>query len=46
MFPRWHGLHQEGSQSLYINTGVGVFGLPVRLNMPAEVALIELRCER
>lgn len=42
-FARWRGLHHAAGQSLYVNTGVGVYGVPVRLNMPPEVALIELR---
>jgi predicted MPP superfamily phosphohydrolase len=43
MFPRWRGLHRAGRQCLYVNTGIGVYGFPVRFNMPPEVALIELR---
>jgi len=35
------GIFIEESTALYVNRGLGVAGLPVRLNCPREIALIE-----
>ena len=36
------GLYQEGKSSVYVSTGVGTIGVPVRLGAPPEVSLIHL----
>jgi predicted MPP superfamily phosphohydrolase len=40
------GLYQVGSLTLYTNAGLGTVGLPVRLNCPPEITLIEIRHSR
>jgi len=43
MISRWtRGLYREGDSAMYVNPGLGVAGLPVRLNCPREIALIRL----
>ena len=37
------GLVRDGERQTYINVGLGVFFVPVRLNCPAEVTLMTLR---
>lgn len=39
---RWGGLYREGSQVLYVNRGIGLYGPPFRAGIPAEVALLRL----
>jgi predicted MPP superfamily phosphohydrolase len=36
------GLYQEGKSSIYVSTGIGTIGAPVRLGAPPEVSLIRL----
>jgi len=36
------GLFEEGGTALYVNRGIGVAGLPLRLNCAREIALIRL----
>ncbi|MBI4513639.1 MAG: metallophosphoesterase [Gemmatimonadetes bacterium] len=46
LFLPWHmGRYEEGGSVLYVTTGVGYWMLPVRLGVPPEVVLIELRRE-
>jgi hypothetical protein len=40
--PYVRGLYQENKSSIYVSTGVGTIGAPVRLGAPAEVSLIRL----
>ncbi len=40
-FPESAGWYTEGKQSLYVNSGIGCT-LPVRLNCPSEITVIEL----
>lgn len=42
-FPESAGWYTDGRQSLYVNSGIGCT-LPVRLNCPSEITLIELHC--
>jgi len=43
LISRWtRGLFEEGDTVLYVNRGIGVAGLPLRLNCPREIALIQL----
>ncbi len=45
-FRHWGGLYRQGQQYLNVNRGTGCVGLPVRLNMPADVSLIIVRSSR
>lgn len=45
-YRHWGGLYREGSQYLNVNRGTGCIGLPLRINMPADISLIVLRSER
>jgi uncharacterized protein len=42
-YKQWAGLHQEGSQFLYVNRGFGYLGYPGRIGMPPEITIIELK---
>ena len=42
MFKESAGLYREGTQTLYVNIGLGCT-LPIRLNAPAEITVITLR---
>ena len=37
------GHFQHGSSQLYVSRGIGVVGVPIRIFVPPEIALIELR---
>jgi predicted MPP superfamily phosphohydrolase len=39
---RTRGLYSEGESAMYVSRGIGVAGLPLRLNCPREIALIRL----
>lgn len=39
----WGGLYTYGKSVLYVNTGLGMIGMPWRINMPGEVTLITLK---
>ncbi|MDG2333831.1 MAG: metallophosphoesterase [Myxococcota bacterium] len=36
------GIYKQGQSTLYVNRGLGMAGLPLRLNCPREIALIRL----
>lgn len=36
------GLYQMNGSSLYVNRGIGYFGIPVRINCPPEISLFKL----
>ena len=36
------GLYRQGRSSVYVSTGIGTIGVPVRLGAPAEVSLLRL----
>jgi uncharacterized protein len=36
------GLYTEAASSIYVNSGLGTIGMPIRLGAPAEVTLIRL----
>lgn len=42
-YKQWAGLHQEGSQHLYVNRGFGYLGYPGRIGMPPEITILELQ---
>jgi len=37
------GLYQEDGKQLYVNRGLGVFGIPLRIGMPPEITEVTLR---
>jgi predicted MPP superfamily phosphohydrolase len=39
---RTRGVFRRGDATLYVNRGLGMAGLPLRINCPREIALIEL----
>jgi predicted MPP superfamily phosphohydrolase len=40
-----HGLFRRGGTQLYVSSGTGVIGLPVRLGARPEIAVLKLRRE-
>jgi predicted MPP superfamily phosphohydrolase len=36
------GIYKRGESTMYVNRGLGMAGLPLRLNCPREIALIRL----
>ena len=40
-----HGLFRRGDTQLYVSSGTGVIGLPVRLGARPEIAVLRLRRE-
>ncbi len=41
-YPRWNGLYREGERYLYVNRGIGVLGLPIRVGMPPEITILRI----
>lgn len=41
-YPRWSGLYKTGDQFLYVNRGLGVLAVPLRIWMPPEITIIRL----
>ena len=39
----WGGLYTYGKSKLYVNTGLGIIGMPWRINMPGEITLFTLK---
>jgi len=39
----WGGLYSYRDNYLYVNKGIGTIGLPLRLDMPAEITFVTLR---
>jgi uncharacterized protein len=37
------GLYEQGGTQLYVSRGTGVIGLPIRLGVPPEIAILRLR---
>jgi predicted MPP superfamily phosphohydrolase len=42
-YEEWDGLYTKGNQHLYVNRGIGFVGIPMRIGVPPEITLIELR---
>ena len=40
--PYARGLYRQGSSSIYVSSGIGTIGVPVRVGAPPEVSLIQL----
>jgi predicted MPP superfamily phosphohydrolase len=40
--PYVRGLYTNGKSSVYVSTGIGTIGVPIRLGAPAEVSLVRL----
>lgn len=40
---KWAGLYEYNENFLYVNRGLGTIGIPIRIDMPAEITLITLR---
>ena len=36
------GLYTEATSSIYVNSGIGTIGMPIRLGAPAEITQIRL----
>jgi predicted MPP superfamily phosphohydrolase len=36
------GLYEEGGRHLYVNRGIGFFGIPIRINCPPEISRFRL----
>ena len=41
-YKEWGGLYTEGNQNLYVNTGIGMIGVPMRIGVKPEITLITL----
>lgn len=42
IYHEWNGLYTVGNQHLYVNRGLGVLGIPLRIWMPPEITLLRL----
>lgn len=42
-FKHWGGLYNEGKQQLYVNIGMGMVGIPMRVGATPEITLITLK---
>lgn len=42
-YNEWSGLYEENGQKLYVNSGIGYVGLPVRIGVNPEITLITLK---
>ncbi|MGQ9620728.1 MAG: metallophosphoesterase [Bacteroidales bacterium] len=41
-YPQWNGLYRSDNQWLYVNRGLGVLGVPLRIWMPPEITVIKI----
>lgn len=44
-YSEWGGLYSKGNQHLYVNIGIGMVGVPMRIGATPEITLIQLRIE-
>ncbi len=42
-YREWGGLYREGGQQLYVNIGLGMVGVPMRIGATPEITLLTLR---
>ena len=40
--PYTKGLYNNAASAIYVNSGIGTIGIPIRLGAPAEITLIKL----
>jgi hypothetical protein len=40
--PYTKGLYSEANAAIYVNSGIGTIGMPIRLGAPPEISLIKL----
>ena len=40
--PYVRGLYRQGASAIYVSSGLGTIGVPVRLGAPPEISLIQL----
>ncbi|MBQ0068873.1 MAG: metallophosphoesterase [Bacteroidales bacterium] len=45
-YPEWGGLYTQGEQHLYVNTGLGMVGPPMRVGVPPEITMITLKVKK
>ena len=45
IYREWGGLYTEGQQHLYVNTGIGMVGIPARIGVKPEITLITLKAK-
>lgn len=45
-YKEWAGLYNQGGQYLYVNTGLGTVGPPMRIGVAPEITLITLRTKK
>lgn len=43
IYPQWDGLYRHNEQYIYVNRGIGFVGIPLRIGVPPEITIIELR---
>lgn len=43
IYPQWDGLYKHKEQYIYVNRGIGFVGIPLRIGVPPEITVIELR---
>lgn len=43
LYKEWGGLYTAGNQSLYVNTGLGMVGVPARIGATPEITIITLK---
>ena len=46
VYREWGGLYNENGQHLYINTGLGMVGIPARVGATPEITVITLKTEK
>lgn len=45
-YKEWGGLYDEGDQHLYVNIGIGMVGVPMRIGATPEITLITLHTQQ
>ena len=46
LYEQWAGLYKKGTQYLYVNRGFGYVGIPIRVGIPPEITVMELKKDR
>ena len=42
-YREWGGLYSQGNQHLYVNIGIGMVGVPMRIGATPEITVIQLK---